>query len=224
MNRSARYACTIFGLITVFTIANYYSYQSALNHFQEMQEDYEGRLGEQVEVYVSKNMDEKLKELELQTEESLAVDSSSNELGENTIYQIQSYDSMTDTTTTEYETLPADMWGYTREDVEIFCQDYMNKMPAEEFLNGLQSMDVISFSGEQLILRKYYDLSKVKFRYYIIAVDGEVVVYYGDMKTVYEQTGIATKELSKEDRRELKKGIEVRDEQELFGILENFSS
>ncbi len=224
MSRAARYACTIFGLITIFSISNYYCYESALNRFQEMQEDYEGRIGEQVEVYVSKKMDAKMAELEQQTEESMAVDSTTNELGENTIYQIQNYDSVTDTTTTNYESLPAEMLGYTREDVEIFCQDYMNKMPAEEFLNGLQSMDVISFSSDRLVLRKYYDISKVKFRYYIIAVDNEVVVYYGDMKTVYEQTGISTKELSKEDKKELKKGIEVRDEQELFGILENFSS
>lgn len=224
MNRAARYACTIFGLITVFTIANYYCYESALNRFQEMQEDYESRLGEQVEVYVSQNMDAKIAELEKKNQESLAVDSTNNELGENTIYQIQNYDSVTNTTTTNYESLPQEMVGYTREDVEIFCQDYINKMPAEEFLNGLQSMDVISFSGEQLVLRKYYDISKVKFRYYIIAVDGEVVVYYGDMKTVYEETGISTKQLSKEDKNALKKGIEVKDEQELFGILENFSS
>lgn len=224
MNKAARYACTIFGLITVFSIGNYYCYEAALNRFQEMQEDYEGRLGEQVEVYVTQEMDAKMAELEKQAEESVAVDSTSNELGENTIYQIQNYDSVTDTTTTDYESLPEEMLGYTREDVEIFCQDYMNKMPSEEFLNGLQSMEVISFSGDRLILRKLYDISKVKFRYYIIAVDGEVVVYYGDMKTVYEQTGISIKELSKEDKKALKKGIEVRDEQELFGILENFSS
>ncbi len=224
MNKAARYACTIFGLITVFSIGNYYCYEAALNRFQEMQEDYEGRLGEQVEVYVTQEMDAKMAELEEQAEESVAVDSTSNELGENTIYQIQNYDSVTDTTTTDYESLPEEMLGYTREDVEIFCQDYMNKMPSEEFLNGLQSMEVISFSSDRLILRKLYDISKVKFRYYIIAADGEVVVYYGDMKTVYEQTGISTKELSKEDKKALKKGIEVRDEQELFGILENFSS
>lgn len=224
MNRAARYACTIFGLITVFTVANYFCYESALNRFQEMQEDYEVRLGEQVDVYVSQKMDAKMAELEQQNQESMAVDAINDELGEHTIYQIQNYDSVTDTTTTNYETLPQEMQGYTREDVEIFCQDYMNKMPAEDFLNGLQSMDVISFSADRLVIRKYYDISKVKFRYYIIAVDGEVVVYYGDLKTVYEETGISTKELSKEDKKALKKGIEVRDEQELFGILENFSS
>lgn len=224
MNRAARYACTIFGLITVFTVANYFCYESALNRFQEMQEDYEVRLGEQVDVYVSQKMDAKMAELEQQNQESMAVDAINDELGEHTIYQIQNYDSVTDTTTTNYETLPQEMLGYTREDVEIFCQDYMNKMPAEDFLNGLQSMDVISFSADRLVIRKYYDISKVKFRYYIIAVDGEVVVYYGDLKTVYEETGISTKELSKEDKKALKKGIEVRDEQELFGILENFSS
>jgi hypothetical protein len=58
----------------------------------------------------------------------------------------------------------------------------------------------------------------------LIAVDGEVVVYYGDKKTVYEYTGIETKNLSREEKTMLKKGIEVKDEEELYQILENYSS
>lgn len=62
------------------------------------------------------------------------------------------------------------------------------------------------------------------FRYYLIVVDGEVVVYYGDKKTVYEYTGIETKNLSKDDRKILKQGLEVKDDEELYSILENYSS
>lgn len=224
MNRAVRYTCSIFGLITVFSLGNYFCYESAMNHFQEMQEDYESRLGEQVQVYVSKEMETQKEELEQWAEESIAANSTENKLSENTIYQIQSYDNVTDTTTTDYEELPDDMVGYTREDVEAFCQEYMNNMPVEDFLNGLQSMNVSSFSSDRLVVRKLYDISKVKFRYYLIASQGEVVVYYGDMKTIYEKTGISTDSLSKADRKALKNGIEVKDEEELFGILENYSS
>ena len=58
----------------------------------------------------------------------------------------------------------------------------------------------------------------------MIAVDGEVVVYYGDQKTVYEYTGISTDTLSKEEQMSLKNGIEVKDEDALYGLLENYSS
>lgn len=224
MNRAARYACMIFGLIAVFSLGNYFCYESAMKHFQQMQEDYEKRLGEQVEVYVSQEMETQMTAWEDQMQESMAVDNSNNLLNENTIYQIQNYDNVTDTTTTEYEALPQEMVGYSMEDAQNFCEDYIHQMSAEEFLDGLQSMSVVSFSSDRLVVRKLYDISKVKFRYYLIACDGEVVVYYGDMKTVYERTGISTDGLSKAEKRALKNGIEVKDEEELFGILENYSS
>lgn len=51
-----------------------------------------------------------------------------------------------------------------------------------------------------------------------------MIAYYGDMKTVYEHTGIAVSSLSRKEKQQLKKGIEVKDEEELYGILENYSS
>lgn len=224
MNKVFRYSSWVCGLIAVFSIGNYFCYQSAMKHFQEMQQDYESRLGEQVQVYVTKEMETKMEDLEQQVEESIEAQASDNTLSENAVYQIQSYNSVTDTTTTDYESLPRDMVGYTMEDAERFCEDYMNQMPVEDFLDGLQSMNVVSFAVDRLVVRKSYDISKVKFRFYLIASQGEVVVYYGDMKTVYEETGISVDSLSKADRRELKNGIEVKDEEELFGILENYSS
>ena len=100
----------------------------------------------------------------------------------------------------------------------------MQNLPVEEFLNGLQSIGITTFSKDRIIVRKIYDPSKVKYRYYLIAVDGEVVVYYGDQKTVYEYTGISTDTLSKEEQMSLKNGIEVKDEDALYGLLENYSS
>ncbi len=100
----------------------------------------------------------------------------------------------------------------------------MKDIPAEEFLKGLQSMGVTSFSNERLVVRKIYNSSKVEYKYYLIAVDGEVVVYYGDKKTVYEYTGIETEGLHEKEKNALKKGIEVSDEDELYSILENYSS
>lgn len=224
MNKVFRYISWVCGLIAVFSMGNYYCYQSAMKHFEKMQEDYESRLGEQVQVYVSQEMEDQIGDLEEHVEESIQAQASENTLNKNAVYQIQSYDVQTDTTTTDYEALPPEMAGFTREDVEVFCEDYINNMPVEDFLNGLQSMSVVSFASDRLIVRKRFDLSQVEFRYYLIASEGEVVVYYGDMKTVYERTGIPVSELEKSDRKALKQGIEVKDEEELFGILENYSS
>ena len=158
-------------------------------------------------------------------EDNVQTDTSDYDtLSVQTIYQIENYDAVKDTTTVEYETLPEELVGLKREDADNFCKDYMKDVPAEEFLKGLQSMGVTSFSNERLVVRKIYNSSKVKFKYYLIAVDGEVVVYYGDKKNVYEYTGIETENLHAKERRALKNGIEVQDEDELYSILENYSS
>ena len=39
--------CCVF--LALFALANFYCYQSAMNQFEKMQEDYESRVGEQVQ-------------------------------------------------------------------------------------------------------------------------------------------------------------------------------
>lgn len=224
MNKALRYVGIICLLVALFSLSNYYSYQSAIKHFEEMQEDYESRLGEQVEVYVSNEMADQMEEMKQELSEAVTTQQNSNVLSEEAVYRVQSYNCLTQTTTTDYRTLPEKLAGCDREEAESYCTDYMNDMPVEEFLDGLQSMKVISFSNDSLTVLKTYDISQIKYRYYLIADQGEVVVYYGDMKNVYERTGISVDSLSKSDKKALKNGIEVKDEEELFGILENFSS
>lgn len=228
MGRKTKYFCSICAMLAMFALGNYISYKSALNHFEKMQSDSEEKTYSQFEAYVSEKIDSKYKELEQerqQAEESVLTDSSGHDkLGVQTIYQIENYNSLKDTTAIEYETLPEELIGFTREEADEYCRNYIKNMPAEEFLKGLQSMGVTGFSNERLIVKKIYDSSKVKFKYYLIAVDGEVVAYYGDKKTVYEYTGIETQLLPAKERRALKNGIEVSDEEELYSILENYSS
>lgn len=214
-------------MLTVFALGNYICYKSALKHFEEMQLSSEEKAYDKFESYVSDKVDAKYKELEQQQlmEDDIPADTSgTDKLGVQTVYQIENYDAVKDTTVVEYETLPEELIGLTREKADDYCKNYMKNVPAEEFLMGLQSMGVTSFSDERLVVKKIYDSSKVKYKYYLIAVDGEVVVYYGDKKTVYEYTGIETSTLVAKERRALKKGIEVSDENELYSILENYSS
>lgn len=228
MGRKTKYFCGICIILVVFAFGNYISYKSALNHFEKIQSDSEEKKYSQFKAYVSEKIDSRYRELEeerQQTEESVSADASEHDkLGVQTIYQIESYNSLKDTTTVEYETLPEELIGFTREQVDNYCRHYIKNMPAEEFLKGLQSMGVTGFSNERLVVKKIYDSSKVKFKYYLITVDGEVVAYYGDKKTVYEYTGIETQSLPAKERRALKNGIEVSDEEELYSILENYSS
>ena len=60
--------------------------------------------------------------------------------------------------------------------------------------------------------------------YYICDENGEIVVYYSDRQTIYEYTGITTEDLSDADRIKLGIGYYVSDAEELYALLESYSS
>lgn len=228
MSRKIYYVWIALGIAVAIIAGNIISYHIMSNKMELMQADYEQRVSELVEVDVTTQLEDKAEEVvERIVEnkaESVTASTEEDTLSVNTVYQVQRYDVQKDTIATDYETLPQDLVGFTREQADDYFKDYMNRLPVEEYLDGLQSIGIVSFSAERLVVKRIYDSSKVTYRFYLIAVDGEVVVYYGDKKTVYEYTGIETKNLSKEERTMLKKGLEVKDEEELYGILENYSS
>lgn len=221
----------IYGILAAIIVSggsSYAAYRLTYRHLDDMQIDYENRVSEQIQINVQKELEKQAAEVVQKTmaekEEAVAASQENDTLSVDTVYAIEKYDVQNDVTVTEYETLPEELVGFTREDAEVYCQEYMDALPVEEYLDGLQSMGVTDFSKDCITIKKIYDASKVKYRYYLIALDGEVVVYYGDKKTVYEYTGIEADKLSKKERGQLKKGIEVEDENALFSILENYSS
>lgn len=221
-NKILYYCCSALGMLTLVVVANYVCYHSAMKQFSKQQQSYEQELTEQMESQVARQVEDQWEQSAEQ--KNVPVDSTKTKLGVDTVYQVENYDAVKDQTTTEYLILPEELVGYDREKTDEYFKKYMKTLPVEEFLNGLQSVGVTNFSAERLVVHKVYDSSKIKYRYYLIAVDGEVVVYYGDKKTVFEYTGILTDTLSKEEQDALKQGIEVEDENALFGILENYSS
>lgn len=60
--------------------------------------------------------------------------------------------------------------------------------------------------------------------YYLLEVNGYVVAYLGDKKTVYEYTDIPCECLPASVRQELKDGKCLQTQEELYGFLENYSS
>lgn len=60
--------------------------------------------------------------------------------------------------------------------------------------------------------------------YYLMEVNGYVVVYLSDRKTPYEYTDILYDELPAVLRQEIRNGKYLEGSEELFGFLENYSS
>lgn len=60
--------------------------------------------------------------------------------------------------------------------------------------------------------------------YYLYEVNGYIVVFLNDRKTPYEYTDILYDELPEMLKKEIKNGKYVKDKEELYGFLENYSS
>lgn len=155
------------------------------------------------------------------------VSDKDNVISSNTEYILQNYyvnSSEGENLTEEKLPVPADFVALNYQKLQNYLDEYIENMPLEEYLNGLISYEIISFDKDKLVLRKTYGTDWNKDRYYICDKDGEIVVYYGDKETVYEYTGLPTEGLSEEDKLKLRLGYFVSDEEELYALLESYSS
>ncbi len=116
------------------------------------------------------------------------------------------------------------MIGMTRQELAEYLQRDLADMPVSEYEKGLYASELITFSESKVIIRKSYDSTRVDFKYYLAIKNGEVIVYYSDRKTVYEYTGIKAIGLEEDARLALLEGVRVKDSQELFALLESYSS
>lgn len=60
--------------------------------------------------------------------------------------------------------------------------------------------------------------------YYAVIEDGVLVVYRGDKKTLYLKTDVMQEEISKRNREELKTGVLLESQKELYDYLESCTS
>lgn len=128
------------------------------------------------------------------------------------------------TNTSSKENVPNEWMGMNRNELINWLHDYSVSPPLEEVNKGLLSYELISFSSGQIKAKKTYLKDMVMYKYFIGIRNDMVVVYHNDKKTVYEYTGINCKNLPEEEQKKLNYGIYVRDEEQLYGILEDYSS
>lgn len=160
----------------------------------------------------------------LDKQETAQASSGEIRVGKDTVYRLECYDIYTQKLTVSEQALPAAFIGMTREEVEAYWDEYCRDMPLEEFEQGLLSCECTSFSEEQLVVRKSYDGSGLKYRYYMVLKQGALVIYYSDKKTVYENTEIFESDLPEDEVEKLKDGIYIEDEETLYSVLESYTS
>lgn len=123
--------------------------------------------------------------------------------------------------TRECGTISSEFIGCNREDVETYLEEYMEEDSKEK---GLVSFEMTSFSSEALHVKKVYETDKSEYAFLLVVEDNEIVVYDAKWKNVYERTGIQIQGLMQEEQEKLIQGMYVKDEKELYSILEDYSS
>lgn len=236
MKKAYSYLIGFFSLTILFTLCYFISYKAALNQFNKNSSpkdnlllSYEKVREINLEASRENNVSKALtsqQELTLVKDvESIAVDTSNHELIKpSTVYYLETYDIKEDTLETKELNTPEFLVGLSRLDVMSYLNNYISEVPLEDFEKGLVSYELISFSPQKVVLRKSYNKDNVQFRYYLAVQGGYLTVYYSDKKTIYEYTNILIDDLSEEDQVELIHGKYIKDLEELYGILQNYTS
>lgn len=220
----------------LFCLCYYTSYKSALREFNKKAQKQESsfstelaRISEENKALLNKLAQKEAEEQKLLAEAEAEKTVQTGVLQHNTVlptvsYIEEIYDKETGALEALPKTAPGFLIGMTREELSAYLAHYMQNLSLAEYEAGLLSYEVVSFSENKVVLRKTYDATKVPYKYYVNVSDGMVIVYYSDMESVFEYTHIPAVDLSEEDRLKLIEGIPVKDREELYSLLEGFSS
>lgn len=139
-------------------------------------------------------------------------------------YVVESYDETTGVVTSGEETVPAELAGKTREEVEEYIGDYNRMLSEDNSVEKPDSLELISFSKDKIVVRETYSGEEEEKGFFLKLENEEVVIFHNDKVTPYEYTGIRGEVLPENEREMLLAGYFVKDEKELYSVLENLSS
>lgn len=146
------------------------------------------------------------------------------ELNADTEYVVEEYDIGMDSVTEVKDKLPAKYIGMNRDTFIEAMGEYETAPSMADLEKGFLSLEVISFSPDKVVIRKTYQTSVQSDQFYLVAEDNFVVVYYGDLNTLFMHTDIALDTLPKELQEEIIQVKYVTGEGELYTFLESYSS
>lgn len=173
------------------------------------------------DIYEEDSNQEEIKKDEL----VVSADTNKDQIVTNTTkYILEHYNSKEFTLKEEELPTPADFVGLSREELISYLKKYETAPSLEDRQLGFESFELVSFSKDQIVLRKTYHPYADDYKYYLAAENGYVTVYYSDKKTVYEYTNIDIDHLPEELKGEIVNGKNIATLDELYNFLENYSS
>ena len=211
------------GISAIFGLCYYLSFKNALLHYNRQAVEQNTEVLQEI-LQSSGESERLLKQLMQYNEEVISAASTGESLRETASYFLETVYLQSQTEEREQLALPGFMVGIDLKGLTTYLKGYMEAMPVNEYLAGLLSYEVVSFAQDKVVLRKTYDETKVENQFYICRRGDFIVVYYSDLKTVYEYTDIRVDSLVEEVQDIINQGFYVKDIQDLYSILEGFTS
>ena len=206
--QSMTYVMKIGLFVVVLLVVYYGSYQLSVEYFQK-----------------NISLENQIEEGKDFASELLAVDTLQvDRISEDTRCVLEIYDLQNRAMKVQTASIKKPFYGFTREEVLLYLDAFIEEMPEKEKNRGMVAYELVSFGADELVLRKSYDSNRIEYEFFMKAEGEGIIVYFSDLTRIYEYTGILTTNLSEEEKDKLKKGYYIKDKEELYGILENYSS
>ena len=157
-------------------------------------------------------------------EEALAVASSSETLYVGTKYVLEETDILRKTVVETTWRIPDRYVGMNREQFLTAMKVYESSPPLSELERGFVGLEVLSFSRERVVVQMNYRYVQPSESFYLAVYDNQVVVYLEDKETVYIATEIGLSTLPEDVQQEIIRMKWVENEEELYSLLETYSS
>lgn len=120
--------------------------------------------------------------------------------------------------------MPKDYIGKNFDELNEYLE-YTNSHMTKEVKNqGFVSTELITFTNKIVIIKNTVNTSKSLYKYYVTSEKGYIIVYEKDRTTIFDETDIPISSLSHDEQQELNSGVVVKNQEELYSMLEGYSS
>lgn len=163
-------------------------------------------------------------EFVVRDEPIVEVSAQEDKINADTIYIVLEKDMDTSQIIETSTRIPQKYIGMNREQLIENLKDYEANPPLSELERGFVSLELLSFSTNQVEVQMNYQYVQPSGSFYIVAYDNYVVVMLEDKRTVFLDTVIKVSDLPTDIQQDILHGLFIPNEESLYDFLENYTS